>query len=119
MAFLKFLREMLSRQQVADLATYVAITSVDRQKAGNPRCYLNLNVARRGEVEWDGPDSASIFAMKGKLMRDVIPLVKDKIGKYTFVNRDVIWDEIGYGVPGAITTDDTARMVDLGRSDED
>lgn len=106
MAFLEVLKEMLSRAQVSDLATNVALVSVDRETEKNPRKFLNLTYAKNGEVEWEEIGSASLFAMKGKIIRDILPKIRDKVGKYKFVSRDAVRQETGYGAHQAIQTDE-------------
>jgi len=105
MAFLEVLQEMLTRTQVADLARNVAIMSVDRAEAGEPKRYLNMNIAANGEVEWAQANSPGIFIMKGKFLKNIYPTIKGKLGKAKFVDRDAIRDEIGYGQVGAIQAD--------------
>jgi hypothetical protein len=117
MAFLEILKEMLSRQQVADLASNVAVVSLEREKEGNPRKYLNINYATKGEVEWVDSQSPSIFVMKGKFLRDVYPQVKGKLGKSDFVDREKIRGELGHGSTTGIATDIPRKFVSLGRED--
>jgi len=105
MAFLEILKEMLTRAQVADLASYIAVVSMDREKEGNSRKFLNINYARNGEVEWVEASNTGIFIMKGKFLRDIYPKVKENLGKFQFVNRDSIRDELGYGSVSAIKSD--------------
>ena len=105
MAFLEVLEEMLSRSQVADLAKYVAVMSLDRAEAGEPKRYLNMNIAANGEIEWVQMNAPGIFMMKGKFLKNVYPALKGKLGKSKFVDRDAIRDEIGYGQAGAIQAD--------------
>lgn len=105
MAFLEMLQEMLTRDQVADLATNIAVISIEREKEGNSRKFLNLNYARNGEVEWVEMNSPGIFAMKGKFLKDIYPKVKGKLGKARFIDRESIRDELGYGSIGAIQSD--------------
>jgi hypothetical protein len=116
MAFLEILKEMLSRQEVADLSKNVTLVSVDRENEKNPRKFLNLAYAKNGEVEWEGPDNASLFMMKGKIIRDILPKIKDKVGQYRFVDRDRVREEIGHGSHGAIQTDEPVRTTSLGRA---
>lgn len=119
MAFLEILQEMLgdpaSRSLVSDLARNVAVVSVEKEKEGNPRKFLNLNYARNGEVEWVEISSPGIFAMKGKFLNEIYPKVKGQLGQAKFVDRDKIRDELGYGSVGAIQTDVSPRMAAMGR----
>lgn len=110
MAFLDVLCEMLSRQQVTDLAKVVAVVSVEREREKNPRMFLNLNYAKEGQVEWDeyGP---GVVAMKGKIMRDVLPKVKDQLGAITFISKDMLDNDTSVGYGQSITRDEPVRLA--------
>lgn len=110
MAFLDVLSEMLSRQQVNDLSKVVAVVSIEKQREKNPRMFLNLNYAKEGQIEWEeyGP---GVVAMKGKIMRDVLPKVKDQLGAITFVSKDKLDDDTGVGYGQSITRDEPVRLA--------
>jgi len=116
MAFLQMLQEMLTRTQVADLATNVAVMSLERAEAGDPKRYLNVHLASKGKVVWERGDSSVIFAVKGKFLKDIYPLVKGQLGKSKFVPRETIRDEMGFGSGGAIQSDMPSGGQDRSRS---
>ena len=89
------LEEMLSREEVADLVKSVGVMSLNPKNKGQ---YLNLYVAKNGEVEWQDVRRGS-FDMKNKIIKNILPLVKDKIGEYKFVDRDIVYNELGIGQP--------------------
>jgi len=110
MAFLDVLCEMLSRQQVTDLAQVVAVVSIEKQREKNPRMFLNLNFAKEGQVEWEeyGP---GVVAMKGKIVRDILPKVKDQLGAITFMSKNELEDNTGVGYGQSITRDEPVRLA--------
>ncbi|MDD5650749.1 MAG: hypothetical protein PHF86_10115 [Candidatus Nanoarchaeia archaeon] len=85
MSVIQFLKEAISREEAEDLVKTVAIMSTDGETKGR---YLNLNRAKRGEVEWVGVGGAGIFLMKNKMIKDIIPIIADKIGNYKIVYKD-------------------------------
>lgn len=115
MAFLEILQEALTRDQVADLVRYVAIVSIEREREGNSRRYLNVHYAKKGEVDWAEMTSPGIFIMKGKFLKDIYPNVKGKLGPVKFVDRDAIRDKMEYGKASAIPTDVETRMTQTER----
>lgn len=92
MSFIENLEEALTMQQVADLATKVTVMSLEGPSKGK---YLILTLAAMGNVSWDfEPD----FMMKGKIKRDILPKIMDKIGTAKFVKEKDIEREAGLGI---------------------
>lgn len=116
MAFIELLSEMLTRSQVADLAKNVAVVSLDREKKGNPKKFLNLFSAESGKVDWVDA-RPGIFKMKGKIIRDILPLVKGKIGNYTFMDRDAIENDYDMRSVSSIQTDSPSFRFGTGSDD--
>lgn len=121
MAFLEALKEaFLTRRQVAELASNVAIMSTEKDEAKDPRKYLNLNAAKMGKINWVDETNPNIFGMKGKIIRDILPSIKNGLGEYVFVPKDTVRDEYGFGQTGGIPTDEPAAFGSLkGASDSD
>ena len=116
MAFLQMLQEMLTRDDIADLARPVAIMSIEKDNAGELKKYLNINMAEKGKVEWIAPVrfnlGPSMFIVKGKFLKQVYPKVKGKIGKSKFVDRDEIMNDNDFDDVGAIQSDSSSIGLD-------
>lgn len=119
MAFLEMLQEMLTRSQVSDLSKNVAVMNVERDKAGEPRKFLNFNYAEKGEIEWVQNTQPGIFMMKGKFLKNIYPKIKGQLGPSKFVDRDEIRKELEYSSIGAIQSDVPRSFVSMGRSEAD
>jgi hypothetical protein len=111
MAFVELLQEALTRDQISDLAQNVAVVSVDRKNAGSPKYFLNLVYADNGEVEWSMYRPGSIFDMKGKIMKNILPKVKDQLGNYTFASRDELESDFDTRSLRAIDMERPLRMA--------
>jgi hypothetical protein len=105
MAFLEMLSEMLTRSQVSDLVRNVAVMNVERDENGDSSKYLYLHYAKKGKIQWVQNTVPGIFMMKGKFIKEVYPMVKGRLGKVKFVDRDEVRKGLEYGSVGAIQTD--------------
>jgi len=102
MSFIEYLKEALSREQVADLARNVAVVGPEGK-------FLNLMAGRKGVVMWMNEPR---FDLKGKILRDVIPNVQDEIGEYEIVDRDEIESDWGTGpAASAISTEEPVSIA--------